>query len=148
MKEITVEEMQELLDEDSLSTQYIDFVRQTTSLPSSNISDFNNRVDELTGNGADVPHLVTAALGLSAESGEFTEIVKKILLQGKPYNEDNRIHMMKELGDALWYIGQACIALNTNFDELMKINYQKLSSRYPEGTFNILQSENRAKGDI
>ena len=148
MKEITVEEMQELLDEDSLSTQYIDFVRQTTSLPSSNISDFNNRVDELTGNGADVPHLVTAALGLSAESGEFTEIVKKILLQGKPYNEDNRIHMMKELGDALWYIGQACIALNTIFDELMKINYQKLSSRYPEGTFNILQSENRAKGDI
>jgi NTP pyrophosphatase (non-canonical NTP hydrolase) len=130
------------------STKYIEFVRQTTSEASSNYSSLIARLDELGTLGADVPRLLTAAFGVSAEAGELVEIVKKMFLQGKPYNEDNIIHMKKEAGDILWYMSQLCIALDTTFEELMEINYQKLSARYPEGTFDIYRSENRAEGDL
>jgi NTP pyrophosphatase (non-canonical NTP hydrolase) len=97
---------------------------------------------------ADVPRLLTAALGMSAEAGEFTEVVKKIILQGKPYSEENVFHMKRELGDICWYIAQACMALDTNFREIMEMNYEKLSARYPEGAFDVYRSENRVEGDL
>ena len=95
-----------------------------------------------------VPQLLTAALGLTAESGEFTEVVKKIILQGKPYNEDNVFHMKRELGDICWYIAQACMALDTSFDEIIEMNVDKLKKRYPGGEFDVSKSEHRAEGDI
>lgn len=128
--------------------KYIEFVRQVTSPASTNLEDLTNRLDVLQSEGADVPRLLTAALGISAEGGELVEIIKKILLQGKSYNKENVIHMKKEAGDVLWYVAQLCMALGTDFDELMEINYQKLSARYPEGTFNVYKSENRKDGDI
>jgi len=131
------------------SDKYIEFVRQTTSPASSDFAQLLSRMTELEANyDADVPRLLTAALGMSAECGELVEIIKKILLQGKSYNEDNIIHMKKEAGDVLWYLSQLCIGLNTTFEELMEINYQKLSARYPEGTFSVYKSENRVEGDI
>jgi NTP pyrophosphatase (non-canonical NTP hydrolase) len=130
------------------TVKYVDFVKQTTSLPSSNVDVLIDRIRELESNGAAVSHLLTAALGLSAEAGEFTEIVKKIVLQGKPYNEENVFHMRRELGDACWYLGQACIALDISFDEILKMNYDKLSARYPAGTFDVEYSENRKQGDL
>jgi NTP pyrophosphatase (non-canonical NTP hydrolase) len=99
-------------------------------------------------NDADVPRLLTAALGMTAESGEFTEVVKKIILQGKPYTEENVFHMKRELGDICWYIAQACMALDTNFREIMEMNYEKLSARYPEGAFDVFRSENRKENDL
>ena len=128
--------------------KYIEFVRQTTSPASSEYSKLSERLTELDAQGADVARLLTAALGMGAECGELVEIIKKILLQGKSYNEDNIIHMKKEAGDVLWYMSQLCIALDTTFEELMEINYQKLSARYPEGTFSVYNSENRVEGDI
>jgi NTP pyrophosphatase (non-canonical NTP hydrolase) len=128
--------------------KYIDFVAQTTSRPSTYFQDLATRLAELEGLGADVPKLTTAAFGITAEAGEFAEIVKKIFLQGKPYEEANIIHMKKELGDIMWYIAQACMALDTDFDELMQMNVDKLSARYPEGTFNVHYSENRKEGDL
>ena len=131
------------------SNKYIDFVNQTTSPASSDFAQLLARMTELeASNGADVPHLLTAALGMSAEAGEFTEVVKKIILQGKPYNEENVFHMKRELGDICWYIAQACMALDTNFHEIMEMNYEKLSARYPEGTFDVYRSENRKEGDL
>jgi NTP pyrophosphatase (non-canonical NTP hydrolase) len=103
---------------------------------------------ELEEQGADVSRLMTAAFGMSAEAGEFTEVVKKIFLQGKPYNQDNVFHMKRELGDLCWYLAQACMALDTNFEEVLQMNYEKLSARYPEGAFDVHKSENRAEGDI
>ena len=91
---------------------------------------------------------LTAALGLTAEAGEFTEVVKKIILQGKPYNEENVFHMKRELGDICWYIAQACIALDTTFDEILEMNVDKLKARYPGGEFDIHHSENRVEGDL
>ena len=128
--------------------KYIDFVDQTTSKPSKNVEDLQERITGLVGEGADVSHLITAAFGLTAEAGEFTEVVKKILLQGKPYSEENVFHMKRELGDICWYLAQACMALDTSFDEILQMNYEKLSARYPEGTFDVYYSENRKEGDL
>lgn len=131
------------------SDKYIDFVRQTTSPASSDFAQLLSRMTELEAkHDADVPRLLTAALGMTAEAGEFTEVVKKIVLQGKPYNEENVFHMKREIGDICWYIAQACMALDTNFREIMEMNYEKLSARYPEGTFDVYRSENRVEGDL
>ena len=128
--------------------KYLDFVAGVTSMPSQDSATLQARIDELVANGADIPHLLTAALGLAAESGEFTEVVKKIILQGKPYNEENVFHMKRELGDVCWYIAQACMALDTTFDEIIEMNVDKLKARYPGGEFDVHKSENRREGDL
>ena len=131
------------------TNKYIEFVRQTTSPASSDFAALLTRLTELEASAdADVPRLMTAAFGISAEAGEFTEVIKKIFLQGKPYNEDNVFHLKRELGDICWYIAQACMALDTTFEEVLQMNYEKLSARYPEGTFDVFRSENRVDGDL
>ena len=127
---------------------YIEFVKQTTSPPSLDYAIMAARLAELEVNDVNTTQLLTAALGLTAESGEFTEVVKKIVFQGKPYNEDNVFHMKRELGDLCWYLAQAFMALDTNFDEILDMNIEKLSARYPEGTFDAYYSENRKEGDL
>ena len=129
--------------------KYLDFVAGVTSPASSDLPQLLSRMTELdVTDDADIPRLLTAALGLSAEAGEFTEVVKKIILQGKPYNEDNVFHMKRELGDICWYIAQACMALDTTFDEIIEMNVDKLKARYPGGEFNVHHSENRKEGDL
>ena len=131
------------------TNKYLDFVTEVTSLPSTDLAALLSRITELDiEQDADVPRLLTAALGLTAESGEFTEVVKKIILQGKPYNEDNVFHMKRELGDICWYMAQACMALDTTFDEIIEMNVDKLKKRYPGGEFDVHQSENRKEGDL
>ena len=129
--------------------KYLDFVAGVTSKPSSDLPALLSRITDLDVEcDADVPRLLTAALGLTAESGEFTEVVKKMILQGKPYNEDNIFHMKRELGDICWYLAQACMALDTTFDEIIEMNVEKLESRYPGGSFDVHHSENRVEGDL
>ena len=131
------------------TNKYLDFVTEVTSLPSTDLAALLSRITELDiEQDADVPRLLTAALGLTAESGEFTEVVKKIILHGKPYNEENVFHMKRELGDICWYIAQACMALDTTFDELIEMNVDKLKARYPGGEFDVHKSENRKEGDL
>ena len=129
--------------------KYLDFVAGVTSPASSDLPQLLSRMTELdVTDDADIPRLLTAALGLSAEAGEFTEIVKKIILQGKPYNNENVFHMKRELGDICWYIAQACMALDTTFDEIIEMNVNKLEARYPGGSFDVHKSENRKEGDL
>ena len=128
--------------------KYLEFVHGVTSPPSLDYPVLSARLSELEANGANVTQLLTAALGLTAEAGEFTEVVKKMFLQGKPYTEENVFHMKRELGDICWYLAQACMALDTNFEEILQMNYEKLSARYPEGTFDVYRSENRVEGDL
>ena len=129
--------------------KYLEFVEGVTTAPSTNLAALLSRITELELDyDADVPRLLTAALGLSAESGEFTEVVKKILLQGKPYTEENIFHMKRELGDICWYLAQACMALDTTIDEVIEMNVDKLKARYPGGDFDVHQSENRKEGDL
>jgi NTP pyrophosphatase (non-canonical NTP hydrolase) len=137
--------------------KYIDFVGDVTSNASSSPQSFVHRVvelerreedDHIRGEKVDLNRLLTAAIGISAEGGEFAEIVKKITFQGKPYNEANREHMIVELGDVMWYVAQACISLGVSFEQIVQRNFEKLTARYPEGTFSIDRSENRREGDI
>ena len=128
--------------------KYLEFVYGVTSAPSTDYIALVKRLNQLEAEDADVCKLLTAALGLTAESGEFTEIVKKIILQGKPYNGDNVFHMKRELGDICWYIAQACMALDTTFDEIIEMNVEKLQARYPGGSFDVHKSENRKDGDV
>jgi NTP pyrophosphatase (non-canonical NTP hydrolase) len=128
-------------------SRYQEFVDAVTSDSSKDFVSLADRMGELDRQGANIERLLTAAVGISAEGGEFTEIVKKMVFQGKPWNEDNREHLIIELGDVLWYVAQACMALEVDFDDVVKGNIKKLEKRYPGGSFNIGHSENRAVGD-
>jgi hypothetical protein len=130
------------------TTEYANFVTQVTSKPSSDLNVLIERLQELQSLGANVPLLITASHGISAEAGEFTEIVKKMLYQGKIYNKDNVRHMCLEISDILFYVQIACTALGVTLDEVLQMNFEKLSARYPEGTFTVNRSENRREGDL
>jgi|TARA_E500000178_G_scaffold296892_1_gene303318 NTP pyrophosphatase (non-canonical NTP hydrolase) len=127
--------------------RYTEFVDAVTSDASKDFVSLADRMVELDEKGANIERLLTAAVGINAEGGEFMEIVKKMIFQGKPFNEDNREHMIIELGDVMWYVAQACMALEVSFDDVIAGNVKKLGKRYPEGTFDVYFSENRAADD-
>ena len=128
--------------------KYQDFVQAVTSDASNNTGTFIARVLELQELGLNVPLLATAGIGLASEGGEFNEIVKKMLFQGKPFNEDNRFHMKRELGDIFWYWTNACRALGYDPNDVIAENVTKLEARYPGGHFDAFYSENRKEGDL
>ena len=128
--------------------KYTEFVDAVTSNESKSSESFSVRLRELYSEGLPVERLLTAAVGMSAESGEFTEIVKKMIFQGKPVNEENLFHLKRELGDIMWYVAQACMALDTDFNEIIEMNVEKLKKRYPGGEFDVHFSENRKEGDV
>ena len=128
--------------------KYVEFVDSTTSNPSKDHDAFIYRLQELEGQDFPTERLLTAAVGMSAEAGEFTEIIKKMIFQGKPVNNENLFHLKRELGDIMWYISQACLGLDISLEEVIQMNFEKLSARYPEGSFSIDRSENRVAGDL
>ena len=127
--------------------KYALFVDGVTSHPSKDYQCFIETVSSLDSKGANIERLLTAAVGISAEGGEFMEIVKKMLFQGKPWTDDNREHLIIELGDVLWYVMQACKALEVSIDDVVAGNVEKLKKRYPGGEFDAFYSENRKVGD-
>ena len=127
--------------------KYLLFVDGVTSDSSKNFVDLADRLGELDREGANIERLTTSGVGLAAESGEFLEIVKKMVFQGKPWNDDNREHLIIELGDVMWYVMQACMALDVSIEEVVAGNVDKLKKRYPGGEFDVYQSENRKEGD-
>ena len=127
--------------------KYSRFVDGVTSDSSKDFVYLADRLVELDQKGANIERLTTAGVGLAAESGEFLEIVKKMVFQGKPWTSDNREHLIIELGDVMWYVMQACAALNVTLDEVIEGNVEKLKKRYPGGDFDVYKSENRAADD-
>ena len=128
--------------------RYEKFVDAVTSDSSKDFVYLADRLVELDRKGANIERLTTSGVGLAAESGEFLEIVKKMVFQGKPWNDANREHLIIELGDVLWYVAQACMALDISFEEVLERNLQKLEKRYRGGSFDIHDSENRAADDL
>lgn len=140
--------------------KYKDFVEAVTSQASNDLITFIDTCDRLDANyelvdgemkhGPDVniPLLITACFGLAAESGEFIEVPKKIIFQGKPLTEENVFHMVRELGDVMWYWINACRALNVDPNVVIQENIKKLESRYPGGSFDAHYSEHRKDGDL
>tara|TARA_B100000073_G_scaffold341955_1_gene344186 strand:+ start:259 stop:669 length:411 start_codon:yes stop_codon:yes gene_type:complete len=128
--------------------KYEKFVDAVTSEASTDFLALSNRLVELDEKGANIERLLTAGVGINAEGGEFLEIIKKMIFQGKPWDAHNKEHLVIELGDLMWYVAQACMALGVSFDEVIARNVKKLEARYPGGAFDVYYSENRAEGDL
>tara|TARA_B100000674_G_scaffold488076_1_gene499582 strand:- start:1190 stop:1594 length:405 start_codon:yes stop_codon:yes gene_type:complete len=134
------------MDKDFL-LDYTRFVDEVTSDASRDAQALSDSLDVIDNFGVSPERVLTAAIGISAEGGEFAEIVKKCIFQGKPMDDDAQFHMKRELGDIMWYIAQACIALGISLEDVLDTNIQKLEARYPDG-FEAFRSENRKEGDI
>ena len=128
--------------------KYTQFVDAVTSEASTDFLALSDRLVQLDEKGANIERLLTAGVGINAEGGEFLEIIKKMIFQGKPWNADNKEHLIIELGDLMWYVAQACMALEVTIDEVVARNVTKLEKRYPGGSFYVYYSENRAEGDL
>ncbi len=128
--------------------KYSDFVDAVTSDESKDFLALSDRLVMLDEKGANIERLLTAGVGLNAEAGEFLEIVKKMIFQGKPWDEANREHLIIELGDVIWYAANACMALGISFEDVVARNVTKLEKRYPGGQFDVYYSEHREEGDL
>ena len=128
--------------------KYAQFVNEVTSQESKHNDVFFERLAYLKEKNFPSERLLTAAVGLCAESGEFTEVIKKIIFQGKEPTEENLFHLKREMGDIMWYFMQACMALDVSPEEIIEMNVEKLKSRYPGGEFDVHYSENRKEGDL
>jgi len=128
--------------------KYKEFVNEVTSNESKHNDVFFERLAYLKEKNFPSERLLTSAVGMSAEAGEFTEVIKKIIFQGKEPTEENIFHLKRELGDIMWYVMQACIGMNVSLEEIVEMNVEKLLARYPEGAFDVYFSENRKEGDV
>ena len=128
--------------------KYSKFVDAVTSDESRDFVAFSDRVVALDQKGANVERLLTGAVGINSEGGEIMEIVKKLIFQGKKWDEETIYHLKRELGDVMWYLTQCLIALDVSIDEVVEMNVEKLQARYPGGEFDPWYSENRQEGDL
>ena len=128
--------------------KYTKFVDAVTSDESKDFLALSDRLVRLDEKGANIERLMTGAIGINAEGGEVMEIVKKLVFQGKPWNKETKEHLIKELGDTLWYVTQCLIALDVSLDQVLAKNVEKLEKRYPGGQFDPWYSENREEGDL
>ncbi len=129
--------------------RYEEFVEKVTSVESNVSGAFFGRVQELEQTtDVNIPLLLTASIGLSSEGGEFSEIVKKCLFQGKPLDDETAFHLKRELGDIMWYWTNACRSLGLDPNSVVAENVKKLKDRYPGGEFDVYHSENRKSGDL
>ena len=129
--------------------KYKEFVEKVTSLESNSTMVLNNTMIELEKeSGVNIALLLTGAIGMASEGGEFSEIVKKCVFQGKPLNDETKFHAKRELGDIMWYWINSCRALGIDPNEVVEENVNKLKARYPGGEFDVHFSENRKEGDL
>ena len=135
-------------------TKYSEFVENVTSAESNQLKTMVAKLYSLdmesqqSGIPLNLSLLMTAGIGLSSECGEFNEIVKKVVFQGKPFTAETRFHLLRELGDVIWYWTNACRSLGLDPNEVIAENVNKLKSRYPGGEFDAYYSENRQSGDL
>ena len=128
--------------------EYSKFVDAVTSDESRDFIAFSDRIVSLDEKGANIERLLTGAVGINSEGGEIMEIVKKLVFQGKPWSDETKYHLKRELGDVMWYVMQCLLALDTTMDEIAGMNVDKLKARYPGGEFEAWYSENRMEGDL
>ena len=129
--------------------KYKDFVSEVTSTESNNTSALSEQLSKLeSDSGVNMALLLTGAIGMASEGGEFSEIVKKCIFQGKPLDDETIFHCKRELGDIMWYWINSCRALGLDPNEVVAENVNKLKARYPGGEFDVWYSENRKEGDL
>ena len=135
------------MSDPNLLNDYQEFVDEVSSDATKNLDDFIDATEIVDEQGVETSRLLTACIGLSGEVGEFNDIVKKCIFQGKEMDEDTVTKLKSELGDVMWYVAQGCLALGIDIEDLIDINTAKLEKRYPGG-FDEFRSENRAEDDI
>ncbi len=129
--------------------KYKEFVEKVTSLQSNETGGLTSQLEKLEKeSGVNMALLLTGSIGIASEGGEFAEIVKKCIFQGKPLDNETIFHAKRELGDIMWYWVNSCRALDLDPNDVMAENVEKLKSRYPGGNFNVWHSENRKEGDL
>jgi len=128
--------------------KYSKFVDAVTSDESRDFVAFSDRVVSLDEKGANIERLLTGAVGINSEGGEIMEIVKKLIFQGKQWDDETAYHLKRELGDVMWYVTQCLLALDVTIDEIVAMNVDKLEKRYPGGQFDPWYSEHRVEGDL
>ena len=128
--------------------EYTDFVDKVTSEPSKSTDKMRERIDYLNSRDIEMSRLLTAGIGLSGEVGEFNEIIKKIMFQEKTFDNAAHEHMKRELGDIIWYVAQACLALKVDLEHIINANKEKLAKRFPQQRFNEKFDANRDTGDV
>tara|TARA_B100000085_G_scaffold196437_1_gene180147 strand:+ start:352 stop:756 length:405 start_codon:yes stop_codon:yes gene_type:complete len=133
----------------TILNNYQNFVQEVTSKESNSTMVLNNHLIDLEREtGVNIALLLTGAIGIASEGGEFSEIVKKCIFQGKPLDDETKFHIKRELGDIMWYWVNSCRALGIDPNEVVEENVNKLKSRYPGGEFDVHYSENRKEGDL
>ena len=132
----------------NLLEEYTDFVDQVTSEASKSSDKMRERINYLNSKDIEMSRLLTAGIGLSGEVGEFNEIIKKIMFQEKTFDVVANEHMRRELGDIMWYLAQACLALKVDLVDIINGNKEKLSKRFPQRQFNEKFDANRNKRDV
>ena len=130
-----------------LIEEYTDFVDKVTSEASKSSDKMNERIEYLNANGVEVSRLLTASIGLSGEVGELNEIIKKVIFQAKTFDTVTHEHMKRELGDIIWYVAQACLALNIDLSDIIMTNKDKLSNRFPLKRFSVNNDRDRKARD-
>jgi len=129
--------------------KYKEFVEKVTSLQSNETGGLTSQLEKLEKeSNVNMALLLTGSIGIASEGGEFAEIVKKCIFQGKPLDNETIFHAKRELGDIIWYWVNSCRALDLDPNDVMAENVEKLKSRYPGGNFNVWHSENRKEGDL
>ena len=129
-------------------TKYREFVDAVTSDESKDFLALTDRLLDLDRKGANIERLMTGAVGINSEGGEIMEIVKKLVFQKKPFDDETKFHLKRELGDVCWYLTQCLMALDLTMDEVIAENIKKLEARYPGGQFDAWYSEHRQEGDL
>ena len=129
-------------------TKYRGFVDAVTSDESKDFLALTDRLMSLDRSGANIERLMTGAVGINSEGGEIMESVKKLVFQGKPWDEETKFHIKRELGDVMWYLTQCLIAMDLSLDDVIAENIKKLEARYPGGQFDAWYSEHRQEGDL
>ena len=129
--------------------KYKDFVEKVTSFQSNETGSLTEQLNNLERDSdVNMSLLLTGGIGMASEGGEFNEIIKKCIFQGKPLNDETGFHLKRELGDIMWYWINSCRALGLDPNEVVEENVNKLKSRYPGGEFDVFYSENRKEGDL
>ena len=128
--------------------KYKEFVEGVTSQQSNETESLCNQLQSLEQTGVNMALLLTGSIGIASEGGEFAEIVKKCIFQGKPLDADTQFHIKRELGDIMWYWANSCRALGIDPNDVLAENIEKLKARYPGGEFDVTNSENRKEGDL
>ena len=142
-----LELMENLMNQVDLN-KYKEFVEGVTSQQSNETESLCNQLQSLEQQGVNMALLLTGSIGIASEGGEFSEIVKKCIFQGKPLDADTQFHIKRELGDIMWYWINSCRALGLDPNEVIEENVNKLKNRYPGGEFDVFYSENREEGDL